>query len=221
MQESHQALSWGSNVRFLSHANQVALVDLRRGCFIKLHSDAKNLIDLKLQGGSAALQAQTSHEERINLCRLMKRLQQDGYLVAVASQGEARKSQPFTLNLDDYRRRPKTAYYSASDRCNLSCSFCYVSPKRCDALYDGDTDLAIRILDSLASLNVRHLVFSGGEPLLRGDITELIAHAKLLGMVPTMTTNGTLLNSTIAKRLVSAGLEQAQISIESASSTMT
>lgn len=208
-------LAWGEGVRVLSHGSQVALVNLANGGFVKLQSEAKRLVDLYLEAGPGALAARIPSEECARLLRLVERLRTQGYLDHRIPRRQA--VQGFVLGRDDYLRRPKSAYYSASDRCNLSCPFCYVSPKRCNTRYLGDTERSNRIIDALAGLNVKHLVFSGGEPLLRRDISDLVGHARARGMIPSLTTNGILLDAPLARELVAAGLEHAQISIESAS----
>jgi MoaA/NifB/PqqE/SkfB family radical SAM enzyme len=71
------------------------------------------------------------------------------------------------------------------------------------------------VLIELAELGCRKLHFSGGEPLLRPHVPDLVAHATQLGLRVTMTTNGTLVDKDLAKRLVEAGLRGVNVSIDS------
>ncbi|GAI83859.1 unnamed protein product, partial [marine sediment metagenome] len=56
--------------------------------------------------------------------------------------------------------------------------------------------------------------FTGGEPLLRHDICELVEYASHIGLWTNLITNGTFLNAAIVKKLKKVGLSSAQISIE-------
>lgn len=73
----------------------------------------------------------------------------------------------------------------------------------------------LEILTELAGLGCRKIHISGGEPLLRAQVPEMVAHATQLGIRATMTTNGTLVDKTKAKTLVSAGLRSVNVSLDS------
>ncbi len=70
------------------------------------------------------------------------------------------------------------------------------------------------ILTELAGAGCQKIHLSGGEPLLRAGLPELVAHAVGLGLRVTMTTNGTLLDKAQAKDLVQAGLRGVNISLD-------
>jgi MoaA/NifB/PqqE/SkfB family radical SAM enzyme len=70
------------------------------------------------------------------------------------------------------------------------------------------------ILDELAHLGCRKVHFSGGEPLLRPQTSELIAHATALGMRVNLTSNGTLIGKEMARALVAAGLRGINLSLD-------
>ncbi len=69
------------------------------------------------------------------------------------------------------------------------------------------------IIDS-ASLGAKTIVFSGGEPLLREDIFELIRFVKKNNMKTCLTTNGLLINEKCAYELKSAGIDVVNVSLE-------
>jgi MoaA/NifB/PqqE/SkfB family radical SAM enzyme len=71
------------------------------------------------------------------------------------------------------------------------------------------------VIGELAELGCKKIHFSGGEPLLRPQLPELIAHAAGLGMRVTLTTNGTLVTKEKAKALIEAGLRGVNVSIDS------
>jgi radical SAM protein with 4Fe4S-binding SPASM domain len=97
--------------------------------------------------------------------------------------------------------------------CNLRCEMCnHWRERREKPLPIGEF---ITLLDELASLGCRKVHFSGGEPFLRLRLIELIEHTVELGMRATLTTNGTLIDKELAKRLVQSGLRGVNISIDS------
>ena len=76
-------------------------------------------------------------------------------------------------------------------RCNLACAHCYTSSAP-DVAESLALDTLTACLDDAAGLGYRQLAVSGGEPLLYKELAELLAHARGLGMLATVTTNGML-----------------------------
>jgi radical SAM protein with 4Fe4S-binding SPASM domain len=70
------------------------------------------------------------------------------------------------------------------------------------------------LLSQLAEANCPVLLFSGGEPLLRSDLFELLAEAKRLALRAVISSNGTLIDSPTAKRLADLGVHYVGISID-------
>ena len=101
-------------------------------------------------------------------------------------------------------------------RCNLSCKHCYA------AEFHGGGELsreeALGVLEEVArSLGRAKVIFSGGEPLLREDLDELVGYASRLGLRVAIATNGLLMDVERASRLMKLGVEEVSVSIESAS----
>lgn len=79
-------------------------------------------------------------------------------------------------------------------RCNLSCPHCLAG--NLDLYSDEvDTGAGLRFVDCFAECGVTRVVFTGGEPLLRHDLFELLARAKRRGISTQITTNGLGLTS--------------------------
>ncbi len=98
-------------------------------------------------------------------------------------------------------------------RCNNKCIHCYSSsPLERPEL---STDEWKEIIHKFHDLGVPQVTFTGGEPTLRKDLAELVAEAQRLGMVSGIVTNGRLLSEELVSKLVSAGLDFAQITLES------
>jgi pyrroloquinoline quinone biosynthesis protein E len=73
-----------------------------------------------------------------------------------------------------------------------------------------------RVLAEAAALGVVQAHFSGGEPLLRADLPQLIQRARDLGLYTNLSTGGTLLTEKLAGRLRAAGLDSLQVSLQDA-----
>ena len=74
-----------------------------------------------------------------------------------------------------------------------------------------------RLLAQLADVNVPNISFTGGEPLLRPDIYDLIAYAKSLKMKTSLSSNGLIINEKIVKRICRSGLDILYLSLDGGS----
>ena len=74
---------------------------------------------------------------------------------------------------------PHVVAWNLTRRCNLECAHCYISAGPHEsAASELDTAEALRILDELLAVNPRPLIIlSGGEPLLRADLTQIASCA--------------------------------------------
>ena len=99
-------------------------------------------------------------------------------------------------------------------RCNNDCTHCYNARSR--APQEMTTAEWKQILDQLWKIGIPHVVFTGGEPTLRPDLPELIAHAERNGQITGLNTNGRRLKDpAFVQALVDAGLDHVQITLES------
>lgn len=98
--------------------------------------------------------------------------------------------------------------------CNLKCVHCY---SESDAQkYEGEltTAEAKKFIDDCAAFKVPVLLMSGGEPLIRPDVFELVEHAAAHGIRVTFSTNGTLIDLELAKRIKQLGVGYVGISLD-------
>ncbi len=102
-------------------------------------------------------------------------------------------------------------------RCNLQCAHCYISAGPSEEAGDElSTAECVRIADEILSLNPHPMfILSGGEPLLREDLTEIASHAAQRGATVVVGTNGTLLTSEKIAALQAAGVTGVAVSVES------
>jgi len=104
--------------------------------------------------------------------------------------------------------------WNVGRRCNLRCVHCYSHSR--DQEYPDELTHAegIRLIDELARFGSPVLLFSGGEPLMRPDILDLIAHARSRGMRAVLSTNGTLITPKLAGKLKEFGLSYVGVSLD-------
>lgn len=122
----------------------------------------------------------------------------------------------FDLNFSQY---PILSELAITNRCNLSCRFCYASCGCSTGKPSNHMDMSLRdakkiIQKIYRNARVPSISFTGGEPTLIPILPDLIAYAKKLGMRVNLITNGTLINQKMAARLAEAGLDSAQVSLE-------
>ncbi|MBN1919147.1 MAG: radical SAM protein [Verrucomicrobia bacterium] len=114
---------------------------------------------------------------------------------------------------DPLDRRP-VVVWTMTRRCNLNCIHCYSDSH--DQLYPGELDdaAARKLIGDLAGFGCPVLLFSGGEPLLHPRLLEYIELAKAKGLRPVVSTNGTLIDESTAKRLAESGAGYVGISLD-------
>ena len=127
---------------------------------------------------------------------------------------DATDEAPTVEQIRERKQRRPVVVWNATRRCNLRCAHCYASADASAAPGELSTAEAKGMLDELADHGVPVVLFSGGEPLVREDLTELVAHAADRGLRPVLSTNGTLLTRERARDLRDAGLAYAGVSVD-------
>ena len=112
-------------------------------------------------------------------------------------------------------------FWESTIKCNLACAHCRRIESDETAHKDLSTSQAKNLIEQSAELGKNQsmmpvLVFSGGEPLCRGDLFELIGYAGSLGIIPALATNGTLIDATIAGRIRQSGVMRVSVSLDGA-----
>ena len=115
---------------------------------------------------------------------------------------------------------PNHPVFEITDRCNLKCIHCHASPQDIAAgskdYFELSTDQAKKVIDGLAKIpEFRMLVFTGGEPLVREDLLEILEYSKFKGFTNVIATNATLITDEVAKKLKKSGVYGAAISLDS------
>jgi Fe-coproporphyrin III synthase len=104
--------------------------------------------------------------------------------------------------------------WNVTRRCNLKCVHCYSQSE--DRNYSGELSLeeGKALIDDLAAFGAPVILFSGGEPLIRKDILDLIRYATEKGRRAVVSTNGTLITRIVAEKLREIGLSYVGISLD-------
>lgn len=146
-------------------------------------------------------------------------------------QGDYNKLQNRLVSKAGRKIFPIKAMFELTYRCNLKCRHCYVvlpseardghrSKLEMGTNKDsGQRELSTKevfvILDELAAAGCLNLGFTGGEPLIRKDIFDILRYAKCKGFNIILLTNGTLITKDNADRLKELGLNKIDISFHS------
>jgi radical SAM protein with 4Fe4S-binding SPASM domain len=104
--------------------------------------------------------------------------------------------------------------YNCTARCNLNCVHCYSLSGPTAAADELTTAQAKKLLTDIAEANCPVVLFSGGEPLMREDLLELLAEAKKLALRTVISTNGTLIDLAAAQKLAAVGVSYVGVSID-------
>jgi len=108
-------------------------------------------------------------------------------------------------------------FWEATRRCNLRCVHCGSGCEAASPFRELTTGQVKAIVDTIAQdFDARRIfvAITGGEPMLRPDLCEVVAHFRSLGMSPSMVTNGTLLDAEAALKLRQAGMCAVAVSVD-------
>jgi pyrroloquinoline quinone biosynthesis protein E len=99
-------------------------------------------------------------------------------------------------------------------RCPLQCTYCSNPVELSRYTAELNTETWLDVLEQARRLGVLQVHFSGGEPLLRRDLVDLIAFARELGLYTNLITSGIPLSAGRLQQIVDAGLDHLQLSIQ-------
>jgi len=112
-------------------------------------------------------------------------------------------------------------FWETTIKCNLTCAHCRRLESNEAAGKDLSTAQAKELIEQLADLGKSQafmpvLVFSGGEPLCREDLFELVGQAQMAGIIPALATNGTLIDAAAAQQIRGSGIVRVAVSLDGA-----
>jgi MoaA/NifB/PqqE/SkfB family radical SAM enzyme len=152
----------------------------------------------------------------ITLKKQEKRHQGEGYWMKYAQYSINRIGKTVWRSLPRnfiLRNRPFFAHMVMTKRCNLRCTYCkaWQMPPNPNEL---STSEWLKVIDNLDELGVYVLSFTGGEPLLKPGVFDMIEHARSRGLYTRLTSNGTL-RERLYERLLDSDVNSISISLDS------
>ena len=128
------------------------------------------------------------------------------YYLKMAYSPEAKSQERFV---------PLVMSYNVTRECNMKCSHCYINATDKKLVDELTTKEAKMVIDQIYQVSSPLLILSGGEPLLRSDIFELIEYGSKKGLKMGLGSNGYLIDDAVAKKLKAAGIATVSISVDS------
>src|SRR5262245_2546855 len=108
--------------------------------------------------------------------------------------------------------RPFSLLAELTHRCPLHCPYCSNPTQLASGSDELSTPDWLRVFEEAAGMGVLHVGFSGGEPLQRKDLVELVGGARRAGLYSNLITSAIGLTPGRARELKEAGLDSVQIS---------
>ena len=127
--------------------------------------------------------------------------------------GRASKELPSHLLQFSEDKKP-VVVWNVTSACNLACVHCYASAGRTRTQKELSLRQGFELIEDLAGYGSPVILFSGGEPLLRKDLPELIEKAVKLKIRAVISTNGTLITQDLAMELSDFGLSYIGVSLD-------
>jgi len=151
----------------------------------------------------------------IGISKLYCEAENEGDAIRYGHQSKHMASMPHAHDVPktSAERRPVVAW-NITRTCNLKCIHCYTDSDA--SKYEGEltTDEGKKLIEELAEFKIPALLFSGGEPLIRPDVFELVEHAKKQNLRCTLSTNGVLIDKDVAKKIKESGFVYVGISLD-------
>ena len=123
------------------------------------------------------------------------------------------EDKPFALPAAASQRKP-VVVWNITRTCNLKCIHCYSNSEHKRYAGELTTEEARAVIDDLAGFRIPVLLFSGGEPLFRRDLFELVSYANAKGIRMTLSTNGTVIDKKVADQVKGAGFSYVGVSLD-------
>jgi AdoMet-dependent heme synthase len=115
----------------------------------------------------------------------------------------------------DFSERPYIVIWEVTQACDLACVHCRASAQSRRNSLELSTKEGKRLIDEIAQMKVPVFVLTGGDPIKRPDLFELIEHAKTVGVRVSLTPSATpLLTREVIQRLRQSGLARLAVSLD-------
>jgi mycofactocin biosynthetic radical S-adenosylmethionine protein MftC len=113
-------------------------------------------------------------------------------------------------------KAPVNVTWEITGRCNLKCLHCLSADFMEKSDGEIDFEECVRFIDELERMEVFQINFGGGEPFLRNDFLDILRYAHSKGITTCVSTNGTMLDRALVKKLKEMDLLYLQVSLDGA-----
>jgi AdoMet-dependent heme synthase len=111
--------------------------------------------------------------------------------------------------------RPFVVIWEVTRACDLACLHCRAAAQSQRSRFELSTEEGVRLIDQIADLGPEIFVMTGGDPLKRPDLYQLIAHSRSRGLQPALTPSATpLLTHEEIDRVKEAGVVRLAVSLD-------
>lgn len=115
----------------------------------------------------------------------------------------------------DFDRNPFVVIWEMTRACDLACVHCRAAAQSRRSQFELSTNEGYKLLDDIARLEPKVFVITGGDPLKRDDLYDMIAYAKSLGLEPSVTPSATpLLTPEAIAKMKTHGVARLAISLD-------
>ncbi|NLC71386.1 MAG: radical SAM protein [Desulfuromonadaceae bacterium] len=121
------------------------------------------------------------------------------------------------MTIASERYLPKWIAWEVTRRCNLNCIHCRSSSCADSVTAEFSTTEAFALIDAIREVSSPVLVLTGGEPLLRDDLFDIVRYGTEQGLRMCLATNGTLLSDSSCVSLRESGIRMVSLSLDGAS----
>src|SRR3990172_9126543 len=128
------------------------------------------------------------------------------FYLKLAHSAEAKNAEQFV---------PLVMSWNVTRECNMKCGHCYINATEKKLSNELSTQEGKNLIDQICQVSKPLLILSGGEPLLRSDIYELIQYGASKGLKMGLGSNGSLIDDAVASKLKAAGIATVSISLDS------
>jgi AdoMet-dependent heme synthase len=134
---------------------------------------------------------------------------------SVPEKRHGRPSGPPPFAAVDFRQAPFLAIWEATQSCALACRHCRASARPARDPFELTTDEGFRVIDGVAAMGTPLLIFTGGDPLNRPDLLDLVRHAKSRGLrTATIPAATSALTRDVVEAFKEGGLDQMALSLD-------
>jgi len=118
-------------------------------------------------------------------------------------------------NAIDFNTNPFVVIWEMTRACDLACVHCRAAAQSRRSQFELTTEQGFRLLDDIAKLQPKVFVITGGDPLKRDDLYDMIAYAKSAGLEPSVTPSATpLLTPEAIAKMKAQGVKRLAISLD-------